>query len=233
MKITKIILLLFFMSGLPIRGMAQIEQAKDSLKRGSIHPGFIVTHEGDTVKGYLLNINLWMNQHMTFLYKNPDDAENRVKYKAKDIKAYQVGNRYYESMNYTFAYSSHTQNFILRKAHGPIDLFVWYYDQDRGKLMSPDISLAELAGAFLYNEDELWSNAFGIKANGELKELTGFKFLMKFAKNMSAYVADDAELAGKILNKTEGYEGTTRDIENIVREYNKWKTEQDQKKIEN
>ena len=227
MKITKIIFISFFMYGLSIPGIAQEEQALDSLERGSIYPGFIITHEGDTVKGYLLNINLWMNQHMTFLYKNPDDAENRVKYKAKDIKAYQVGNRYYESMNYTFAYSSYTQNFILRKVHGPIDLYVWYYDQDRGKLMSPDISLAELTSAFLFNEDELWTNAFGIKANGEFKELTDFKFLMKFAKNMSAYVADDTELAGKILNKAKGYVGTTSDIENIIREYNNWKTKQD------
>jgi len=46
---------------------------------------------------------------------------------------------------------------------------------------------------------------------------------MKFAKNMSAYVADDVELAEKILNKTNGYLGTSGGIENIIREYNERK----------
>ena len=66
--------------------------------------------------------------------------------------------------------------------------------------------------------------------HGEFTELTGLRFLMKFAKNMSTYVADNAELAQKILNKTEGYQGIPRDIENIIREYNKGKTENDQNK---
>jgi hypothetical protein len=193
---------------------------ESELERGSLHPGFIITLRGDTVKGHLLNINLWLNQHMTFFYKNPDDYAGRIKYKANDIKAYQVGNRYYESMKYPFSLSMHKQNFILRKLNGPIDLYVWYYDEDKAKLTSPDISLVDLASAFLFNEKDLWTNEFGMKENGEFTELTGFKFLMKFAKNMSAYVADDAELAGKILNKTQGYLGTSKDIENIIREYN-------------
>ncbi len=213
----------FLLAGLLIPAVAQETKAPDSLKRGSIYPGFIITHEGDTVKGYLLNINLWLNQMMTFYYTDSTDFKGRVKYKAKDIKAYQVGNRYYESMDYIFSFSSHKQNFILRKVHGPIDLFVWYYDEDRSKLMSPDISLAELASAFLFNEDELWTNVFGRKENGEFTEITSVKFLMKFAKKMSAYVADDPELAGKILNKTEGYKGIPKDMENIIREYNNWK----------
>jgi hypothetical protein len=43
---------------------------------------------------------------------------------------------------------------------------------------------------------------------------------MKFAKNMSEYVSDDAELAQKIARKTEGYKNIN--IEAIIREYNDW-----------
>ena len=40
---------------------------------------------------------------------------------------------------------------------------------------------------------------------------------------MSAYVADDAVLADKIRNKTEGYVGLDRDIVRILLEYNERK----------
>ena len=186
--------------------------------RGSILPGYIITLDGDTVRGYLLNINLWLNQHMTFYYKDPADREGRIKYKPKEIKAYQVGSRFYESMKYPFSYSIHPNNFILRRVDGPIKYYVWYYNEDRSKLMSPDISLADLTSAFLFDEKELWKNEFGKKGDGEFTELTSLKFLMKFAKNMSEYVKDDPELAAKILNKEMGYQNI--DIEKIIREYN-------------
>ena len=44
---------------------------------------------------------------------------------------------------------------------------------------------------------------------------------MKFAKSMAEYVKDDAELAGKILQKTKGYQNI--DTEKIIREYNERK----------
>ena len=63
------------------------------MERGKVYPGFIITLDGDTIKGHLLNINLWLNQHMTFLYKNPEDPEGRVKYKACEIRTFQMGPR--------------------------------------------------------------------------------------------------------------------------------------------
>lgn len=219
----------FLLAGLSIQVIAQEEQAQDSLKRGSIHPGFIITLKGDTVRGYLLNINLWANQKTTFYYKDSSDFKGRIKYKANDIKAYQVGNRYYESMKYSFTNSTHRYNFILKKLNGPISLYVWYYNPDQPNYMAKDLTLEDISKAVLFNEKDLYSNLYGDKADGEFTELTKFKFLFKFAKNMSAYVADDTELAEKILNKTEGYLGITRDIEKIIREYNKWKTGNDQK----
>ncbi len=219
----RLFLLLF---GLLLAGNCMRAGAQDTLpepKRGEVLPGCIITLNGDTVHGYLLNINLWMNQHMTFLYKTPDDAAGRVKYKPKEIKAYRVGNRYYESMKYSFVYSMFPHNFILRKVDGPIKHYVWYYNEDRSKLMSPDVSLAELSKAFVFTEDELWKDEFA--SRGDEAELIKFdlKFLMKFAKNMAAFVEDDKELAQKVAGKVKGYQGV--DIEKIIREYNRWKVE--------
>ncbi|NMC37434.1 MAG: hypothetical protein GYA41_03835 [Bacteroidales bacterium] len=197
-------------------------QKKESgLERGSIHPGYVITLKGDTVKGYLLNINLWLNQKMTFFYSDPQDRKGRIKYTPKEIKAYQVGQRYYESIKYPFVYSTHAENFILRKVNGPIKYYVWYYDEDRNKLMSLDkLSLTDLEKAILFDESELWTNEFGLKQNEETLTPFNLKFLMKFSRNMADYVKDYPELARKIESKHEGYKNIN--IESIIREYNEW-----------
>jgi predicted nuclease of restriction endonuclease-like RecB superfamily len=153
----------------------------------------------------------------------PEDKEGRVKYKPREIKAYQVGNRYYESMKYPFSYSIYPYNFILRKVDGAVKYYVWFYNEDRSKLMSPDISLVELTKAFVFDENELWKDEFARKENGEFMKFD-FKFLLKFAKNMSAFVEDNEDLARKILNKEAGYHGI--DIEKIILEYNRGKIKQ-------
>lgn len=204
--------------------ISTITAQESELKRGSLHSGYVVTLKGDTLHGFLLNTNLWLNQHQTYFYTDTLDKKGRVKYTPKELTAYLVGSRHYVSMQYPFVYSVKKQNFILRKQHGAIDLFIWYYNPDRGKLMSPDITLVDLSKALIFNEDELWTNIFAIKNGGDFTELTGLKFLMKFAKKMSDYVADEPEIATKILNKTPGYLGIEKDIERIVIEYNQLKT---------
>ena len=210
------ILFLLIICSMPV--LAQDNQTDP--ERGSVQPGFIITLQGDTVKGFLLNINLWMNQHMTFFYNTPEDVDGRIKYKPKEIKAYQVGNRFYESMKYPFAYSVYPYNFVLRKVDGPMKLYQWYYNENRAKLMSPDVSVADLTKAFVFEEGELWKDEFARKGDGEFTPFN-FTFLVKFAKNMAEYVKDDAELAQKILNKNKGYQNV--DVEKIAREYNSWK----------
>ena len=219
MKCIRSKLFVIFLGLLPALGYAQEDQPEP--ERGSVLPGFIITLQGDTVKGYLLNINLWLNQKMTFFYTHPDDQKGRVKYTPKEIRAYQVGPRYYESIKHPFTNSIRSENFLLRKVDGPIKYYVWYYDEDKSKLMVWDnISLADLGNAFLFDESELWKEEFGKKKDEETIMPFDFKFLLKFARNMADYVKDDVELAQKIANKTEGYKNIH--IEAIIREYNAW-----------
>ena len=215
------------LSLLNVNGYSQENQPEP--ERGSVLPGFIITLKGDTVHGYLLNINLWLNQKMTFFYKDPSDREGRVKYTPKEIRAYKVGTRFYESVDHPFTNSIRSDNFILRKVDGPIKYYVWYYDEDKTKLMVWDkISLADLGKAFLFDESELWKDEFAKKGNEETLTPFALKFLMKFAKNMSEYVRDDVELAQKIADKKEGYKNIN--IEAIIREYNAWYLKTHQKK---
>jgi hypothetical protein len=219
MKYLCINLLAISLSLLPFEGYAQENQKEP--ERGSVLPGYIITLKGDTVKGYLLNINLWLNQKMTFLYKDPNDREGRIKYTPREIRAYKVGPRYYESVDHPFTNSFRSENFLLRKVDGPVKYYIWYYDEDKTKLTGWDkITLSDLGKAVLFDESELWKDEFARKGNEETLTEFGLKFLMKFAKNMSEYISDDIELAQKIARKTEGYKNIN--IESIIREYNDW-----------
>ena len=71
--------------------------------------------------------------------------------------------------------------------------------------------------ARFFEEDELWKDEFAKKEDGQFTKFD-FKFLMKFAKNMAAYLSDDPELSEKVLAKSPGYHSV--DIEKIAREYN-------------
>ena len=211
----------FTVSFILLPGSTSAQEASHEPERGSVLPGYVITLQGDTVKGYILNINLWLNRKMTFLYNDPNDQKGRIKYTPKEIKAYMVGPRYYESFRYPFTNSIHAENFLLRKVDGPIKYYIWYYDEDKSKLMVWDeISLADIEKAFLFEESDLWKDEFARKENEETLKPFDLKFLMKFSKNMAEYVQDDEELAKKIAAKQEGYKNIN--IEAIIREYNDW-----------
>ncbi len=142
---------LIFITVLLLSGiLTRAQDDTTSLQRGTIYPGYIIELEGDTVNGYILNSNLWYNQVMVFYYADSSDRENRIKYKAKDIKGYMVGNKIYDSYKHPATYSTHAYNFFLRKFTGPVNYYVWYYDPDKGNLIEPDLTLDGLASALLF-----------------------------------------------------------------------------------
>ncbi|MBN2864243.1 MAG: hypothetical protein JXN62_13830 [Bacteroidales bacterium] len=191
-----------------------------ALERGTVYPGYIITLKGDTVEGWLLNINLWLNQHITFFYDDPDNHEGRVKYKAKELKGYKVGNRVYESIRFPGEYSINRDNFFMRQITGPISYYQWYYDSDRGKLLPGDISVQDLSDAFIFEENELSTQDLCRISEGEMINLGNMKYLLNFDKNMSKLVSDYPELSQKIINKEEGYKWVDR--MDIIRKYNEW-----------
>ena len=189
-----------------------------SLQRGTIYPGYIITLESDTIHGYLLNSNLWYNQSMVYYYSDSSNRENRIKYKAKDIKGYQVGNRIYDSFKHPATYSTHTHNFFLRKITGPINYYIWYYDPDRGNLTEPELTLEGMSAALLLEEDELWTQEVVRKGDDDLIDLNP----IGFSKTMSGIINDDPELVKKVKEKETGYKST--DAAKIILEYNARKT---------
>lgn len=191
-----------------------------ALQRGTIYPGYIITQDNDTVEGWLLNINCWLNQHQTFFYNDPDNHKGRIKYTANELKEYKVGNRIYESIRFEGQYSSHKDNFFMRIITGPISYYLWYYDPDRSKLSPVSMTLNDISDALLFEENELSTQDLIRKLDGEMTNLGQLKYLVNFDKSMSKLVSDYPELAEKIKNKEDGYQWI--DKEKIIREFNQW-----------
>ncbi len=211
---------------------AVVTPGSDSVrvKLWTLYPGYIVTRENDTIRGYLMLKNLVNNQDKVYFYKSPDqDKKEAVKYKPKDLKAYKVGPRVYESFKFRPSASTYAGNdarawhFILKAIDGPFTLYRWYYEtiersEERVKMQKghPETLSVDLS----FNEDELKHITLGRKLGGELIDFDSFKMLTGFKKQMSRLVADDPELSKKIAGKAEGYR--IANLEKIVREYNAW-----------
>lgn len=193
---------------------SQAQDDTTALKRGTVYPGYFITLDGDTVHGYILNSNLWYNQTMVFYYKDSTDRENRIKFRAKEIKGYKVGNRIYDSFKHPGSYSTHSYNFFYRRITGPLCYYIWYYDPDRGNLSEPVLTLEGIAEALILEDGELWTQDIVRKGDGELIDVNP----IGFAKKMSQIIEDEPELAKKIKNKEEGYRSI--DMLKIVEEYN-------------
>ncbi len=200
------------------------------VKLWTIYPGYIVTHENDTLRGYVMLKNLVDNQDRVFFYKSPgQDKKEAIKYKPKDLKAYKVGPRVYEAYKFKPSASTYAGNdakawhFILRTIDGPFTLYRWYYEtiersEQRVKVDKehPERTQIDLS----FNEDDLRHITLGKKLSGELIDFDSFKMLTGFKKQMSKLVSDYPELAKKIAGKAGGYRIT--DLEKIVKEYNAW-----------
>jgi hypothetical protein len=187
------------------------------------YPGFVITKKGDTIKGYLMLKNLISNQDKVFFYKTENtDKKEAVKYKPKDLLAYKVGPRYYESFKFWPSEPTYVTNntrgyhFILRIIDGPISLYRWYYEPVSVSEQRVHISFENPASTHVdlsFYEGNLYNVPLVKKYDKDIIFLkSGFR------KNMLKLVSDYPELAKKIENKVYGWD----DLDIIVREYNEW-----------
>ncbi len=208
-------LLLTFTIFVSIGLMAQDEQEEVNL--WTIYPGYIITHDNDTIHGYLELSNYVDNQKKVLFYESANDERYAKKYKAKEIKGYKVGPRSYESFRFWPKNESKGVHFFLKVLDGPVSLYELYYKPqdptDESAMGDVDIVMG-------LNEKNLDTQLIAIKPGGEPVQLDKLKFFRNFKKNMSRYLADYPELAERIANKEEGYR--YENLNEIIREYNEW-----------
>ena len=132
--------------------------------------------------------------------------KNPVKdFKPEDISSYMVGDKLYRSIHFSGGLLPKPLRFNLVTKDGALVTYVFYnenneYEKD-GQLKSDMVFHKPHDAA---NSQPVMLQDFGLK----------------FAKKMSDYLADDAELAKKVLAKEKGY-GMLNILE-IIDEYNTW-----------
>ena len=195
----------------------------DSLNQATMYPGYIVTNQQDTIDGFLYLSNVAANQYRVFYFTSPDDPESKVKYKPKDLIAYKVGSRLYESFEFKATNAMNKRNFFLKVIDGPISMYRWYYEPESRsskRVMIDEENLLNSSIDLSFDESDLTGQDIVIKLGGEPINLSAPKYLMKFKKHMAALVEEDAELVEKIQRKEKGY--TFGYQEKIIEEYNHW-----------
>jgi hypothetical protein len=195
------------------------QDTADTVKLWTKYPGYIIKMDGDTVHGVLLLKNKIANQGKVFFFDSMEAEEPSEKFKAKEIKAYKVADRFYESKKYTPEYTAMKYSFLLKVIDGPLSLYKAFYDdKERIKINEDDIWQSKIDLSF--SESELKEQRMGCREGEDLVFFDGAKFILGFKKQMSKYLSDCPEIANKIANKEEGYQWG--DLEKIIREYNAW-----------
>jgi hypothetical protein len=167
--------------------------------------------------------NLVNNQGKALFYLNLTDEKPSKKFKPKDIKAYKVGPRYYESIKCWPANEANTRHFLLKTLDGPISIYRWYYEPENKSKMRVQVNKNDIRNSKIdlgFSESELSSEVFVVKLGNKPENLTKMKFVTNFRKNMSKLVVEDEGLVKKIMNKKKGY--LIGDEEKIITEFNKW-----------
>ncbi len=227
-----IILILFIFSF--FSGFSQGEQqapATDSIfnvKLWTKYPGYVITRNNDTIRGYLMLKNLVNNQDKVLFYNNRNDEKYTRKYKPKDLKAYKTGPRFYESFKFkppsTYsANDARTWHFLLKVIDGPFKVYKWFYEtkeRSESRVKVDEEHPLNTKVDLSFSEKDLEYHTYGLTPSGEFVDFNSMKMLTNFKKNMSKLVADNPQLAAKIKNKEKGYH--YYDVEKIIREYNKW-----------
>ena len=182
----------------------------DVYQVGKVYPGYIIKTKGDTMQGYIeaqprgsKNDLGNSNQNRVIFYKDKDNKKSKVIYKPDSVKEYMVAEKVYKAIHYSGGLTSKPLSFVLRTKTGCISSFVWYNCKQY----------------YLNTNDCDWQGVELLQKNND-KPVEQSSFALNFAKKMSDYVSDDADLAKKLLNKDKGY-GALKMLD-IIDEYNTW-----------
>jgi hypothetical protein len=182
----------------------------DIYQVGKLYPGYIIKTKGDTIQGYIeaqpraaKNSLGSSNQTRVVFFTDKENKKSKVIYKPDSVKEYMVAEKIYKAIHYTGGLTSKPLGFVLRTNEGCISNFVWY----NCKQYYVNTNDCEWEGVELYQK-------------GDDNPVEQSSFALNFAKKMSEYISDDADLSKKVLNKEKGY-GLLK-ILDIIAEYNTW-----------
>lgn len=175
-------------------------------------PGWYITLQDDTVKGYIYLSNQIDNQVLFKFANRLSPALNEKTFEATAVKGYRVKDRVYESLLIETDKGS-SAAFVRRIETGRLNLFAWYDLPDNGSMHDGSHNRPVTV-----NDEKFHEMAFMLRiGNGKSMPAPAAD---DFAEVMSAVVADNIDLSNSIARKLKGYR--YGDLLNIVQQYNAW-----------
>jgi hypothetical protein len=182
-------------------------------RMGDLYPGYVIDASGTRTDGYIKLQDRYSMQNDVQFFANQEDKKSKMKYKTSDLKEYKVADKVYHCINYSGGLSGSAIRANLVVAEGCITQYVWYNKAENFALIQKGANETEEA----YME-RLYPSVMVFMKPGDEKPRSLDYFGLKFATKMSEYVAENKELAAKVLAKEDGY-GMLRIME-IIQEYN-------------
>ena len=163
---------------------------------GQLYEGYVVKEDGSRVQGFIRYGTLEQNRGLCEFYTDKNNRKTRSKYKVKDIAGYKVGSEEYISVDF--------RSVMKQRLFAKVE--------SKGHIMVLAVAepSSENPGTYEY--------VMGLKKGDE--DAIGTARFVRFAKQMSEYIADYEELATKVANKESGYR--LLNMMTIIEEYNAW-----------
>lgn len=197
--------------------------SRDIYQVGKKYPGYVITKDGDKVKGFIkagkrCSTNGMGNSNQNFcaFYSNEGDKKPSAKYKPKDIQGYAIADKVYESINYSGGLMK-KPNFNLIVKEGAIKTYEWY------STVEGFLTISRQTGESDKDFDARRFNTKIIFAKTKDNPIAHSSMLLKFSKKMSELVSENKELSTKVANKEKGYKLFS--MFKIIEEYNVWAEE--------
>ncbi len=187
--------------------------SSDVYRGGELYPGYIVDATGAKTEGFIKYQNRYTMQNEVLFFTDKDDKKSKTKYKTSDLSEYQVADKLYHCIHYSGGLMSKPVRANLVVTKGCITEYVWYDRAENFAIMQKGASETEEEFmARMYPSKMVFSK----KGDAEVRSLD--QFALGFAKKMSEFVGDNAELAKKVADKEKGY--GMLNIQPILAEYN-------------
>lgn len=218
MKKTLIPALLLFFAGNTIAQEAN--WSPEIYQVGKMYPGYIIENDGDTIRGFLKADTRCSNggigssnQNTAAFYANETDKKPVAKYKPDEIKGYRIGDKVYESINYSGGLMK-KPNFNLVVEDGAIRMYEWYSTVENYNMIT------QRSGESWKDYDARRFETKIIIAKDPKEPMEHSSLGLGFAKKMPALMSDNPEMAKKVADKEKGY--TFLNMFEVIKEYNAW-----------
>lgn len=167
---------------------------------GGTHEGYVILADGTQKNGYIRYSNPYSIQNTVVFFTDKDDKDTKEKFDTDELKEYRVGEKTYHVIHWSGGMTAKPLKGNLLVESGCISTYKWYGRPE--SLMPVTRNPGESDESFLerkYSPQTVYKNKNADKCHQHSD------FALKFAKKMSEFISDNAELSEKVANKEKGY----------------------------